>query len=107
MSRLVPPTAPAPSSSPKEDWDASDSEEEEQATAWEEADPPVLGRLIEEDPEPADQGVPRPYQPKPLSPGLSEGRLVLSSDRSFPAPTWDFNWGLGVYLDISLIFSTI
>lgn len=58
MSRLVPPTAPAPSSSPKEDWDASDSEEEEQATAWEEADPTVLGRLIEEDPEPADQGVP-------------------------------------------------
>lgn len=95
MSRLVPPTAPAPSSSPKEDWDASDSEEEEQATAWEEADPPVLGRLIEEDPEPADQGVPRPYQPKPLSPGLSEGRLVFSSDQVSPPPPGTLTGGGG------------
>lgn len=42
MSRLMPPTTPAPSC--LEDWDASDAEEGELAPAWEEVDPPCLGK---------------------------------------------------------------
>lgn len=47
-----------PSSSPKEDWDAPEAEEEDPAPAWEEADSPLLGRRVEEEPAPADQVVP-------------------------------------------------
>lgn len=57
MSRLMPPTAPAPSSSPKEDWKTSDEEAGELDRAWEEVDLLVFGRLALEDPEPADQVV--------------------------------------------------